>query len=594
MRRILSVVLFTLFVQTTIAQQPLGVSVQGVITQRGSDEVVWGASVELRKEGGNTALYGAVTGPDGKFAFPSVPAGRYQLLATSPGYVPAEYGQKRMKGAGLPLIVEPGRPISDIRLDMVQTGAISGRVTDAFGQPIAIADVFALKSSYQEGQRILTQTLSAKTDERGEFRMFWLTPGTYYVNVVVPDGTNQASLIMNADGFDNGNSVMGVRTILRDVLSHPIGTGAGENEAHVPIYFPSTPNPQQARAIEVRAGDDIHGINLIAGVVRTFHIRGTVAGFAPGGTAQAQGRLIPLDPAWPPVAFQIDFSTGKFDASRVVPGPYILYVQMRPSPQATPSDVTWASLPLEVGQQDVDNLAITTRSGISLPGKVVVDGQPAGAPTSLAAGLFLGMRPDPLVTQLAPSPSTRVSNDGTFILSGAIAGNYRMYAPPLLNPNNPQLISGLPPAPSSLANSYVKAIRVGGADVLDSGVHLTSTEGLTMEIVLGINAGAIEGRVVRGGQPAAEVTVGILPNAVTARGFRTDMHKTTLTDAFGKFQFHGLPPGDYKVFAWEEADKDAIMDLDFVRGYEERGTRLEIGDGDRKSIELNVIPARTP
>jgi len=88
------------------------------------------------------------------------------------------------------------------------------------------------------------------------------------------------------------------------------------------------------------------------------------------------------------------------------------------------------------------------------------------------------------------------------------------------------------------------------------------------------------------------VTVGMLPNAATARGYRTDMHKTTLTDASGHFQLRGLPPGDYKVFAWEEADKDAIMDLDFVRGYEEKGTRFEISDGEKKTVELNVIPAR--
>src|SRR6185436_14665457 len=100
------------------------------VTQRGSDDVVWGATVELRKEGGNTALYGALTGIDGKFAFPSVPAGRYQLVATSPGFVPAEYGQKRMKGPGLPLVVVAGQAMPGLRVEMVPTGAISGRVTD--------------------------------------------------------------------------------------------------------------------------------------------------------------------------------------------------------------------------------------------------------------------------------------------------------------------------------------------------------------------------------------------------------------------------------------------------------------------------------
>jgi hypothetical protein len=594
MKRLLPLFWIALLLQTAIAQVAPGVPVQGIVTQMGSNEVVWGASVELRKEGGNTALYGALTGVDGKFAFPSVPAARYQLIATSPGFVPAEYGQKRMKGAGLPLVVVSGQDMPNLRLEMVPTGAISGRVTDPYGQPIAIADVFVLKSSYQEGRRILTQFLSAKTDERGDFRLFWLTPGTYYLNVVVPDGTNQADLIMNSENINPATSIIGVRTILRDVLSRPIGTGAAENEAHVPIYYPSTTNPQQARAIEVRPGEDIRGIYITAGVVRTFHVRGVVSNFVAGAGMQGQTRLIPTDPAWPPMQTQLDSNTGKFDYGRVVPGSYILYVQVRPPGATSPADALWATMPLEVREQDVDNLTLVPRAGINLTGKVVLDGQPAGTLTSLVGGLFLGMRPDPLVTQQAPSPSTRVSPDGTFVLAGAIAGNYRVYAPPLLSPNNPALLSGLPPSPPGLENSYVKSIRVGGADVLDSGVRLIPVEGLSMEIVLGTNAGILEGHVMRDGKPAADVTVGMLPNASSARGYRTDMHRTILTDTSGHFQLRGLPPGDYKIFAWEDADKDAIMDLDFVRGYEEKGTRIEIADGDKRSIELNVIPARVP
>jgi len=592
MKRLLPVALVAMLVQTAIAQTSGGIPLQGIVTQRGSDEVVWGATVELRKEGGTTALYGALTGVDGKFAFPSVAAGRYQLIATSPGYVPAEYGQKRMKGAGLPLVVASGQAMPDLRMEMVPTGAISGRVTDPYGQPIAIADVFVLKSSYQEGQRILTQFLSAKTDERGEFRLFWLTPGTYYLNAVVPDTPNQADVIMNSENVNLATSIIGVRTILRDVLSRPIGTGAAENESHVPVYYPSTTNPQQARPIEVRPGEDIRGIYITAGVVRTFHVRGVVSNFVAGAGMQGQTRLIPTDPAWPPSQTPLDSNTGKFDYSRVVPGSYILYAQVRPPGATSPADALWATMPLEVREQDIDNLTLVPRAGVNLPGRVVVDGLPGDNRPLSTGGLFLGMRPDPLVTQQAPSPSTRVSPDGTFVLAGAIAGNYRVYAPPLLSPNNPALLGGLPPPPPGLENSYVKSIRVGGTDVLDSGVRLIPVEGLSMEIVLGTNAGILEGRVTRDGKPAADVTVGMLPNTASARGYRTDMHRTILTDASGHFQLRGLPPGDYKIFAWEDADKDAIMDLDFVRGYEEKGTRLEIADGDKKSIELIVIPAR--
>jgi hypothetical protein len=592
MKYLLPVAMVAIFIQSATAQTSNGVPLQGIVTQRGSDEVVWGASVELRKEGGTSALYGALTGVDGKFAFPSVSPGRYQLVATSPGYVSAEYGQKRMKGAGLPLVVTAGQAMPGLRIEMVPTGAISGRVTDPYGQPIAIADVFVLKSSYQEGQRILTQVLSAKTDERGEFRLFWLTPGTYYLNVVVPDTPNQADVIMNAENINPPNSLIGVRNILRDVLSRPIGSGAAENESHVPVYYPSTTNPQQARPIEVRPGEDIRGVYITVGVVRTFHVRGVVSSFVAGAGMRGQTRLVPTDPAWPPLETPVDSNTGKFDYGRVVPGAYILYVQVRPPNATSPADVQWATMPLEVREQDVDNLTLDPRAAINLPGKVVVDGQPVKGAGPSTGGLFLGMRPDPLITQQAPSPSTRVSPDGTFVLAGAIAGHYRVYAPPLLSPNNPALLGGLPPAPAGLENSYIKSIRVGGADVLDNGVRLVPVEGLTMEIVIGTNAGILEGQVTRDGKPAADVTVGMLPNTTSARGYRTDMHRTILTDASGHFQLRGLPPGDYKIFAWEDADKDAIMDLDFVRSYEEKGTRLEIADGEKKNIELNVIPAR--
>jgi hypothetical protein len=52
-----------------------------------------------------------------------------------------------------------------------------------------------------------------------------------------------------------------------------------------------------------------------------------------------------------------------------------------------------------------------------------------------------------------------------------------------------------------------------------------------------------------------------------------------------------IPRAAYEVFAWEDADKDAIMDLDFVRSHEERGTRVDVVEGDRKAVDLTVIPA---
>jgi len=116
-------------------------------------------------------------------------------------------------------------------------------------------------------------------------------------------------------------------------------------------------------------------------------------------------------------------------------------------------------------------------------------------------------------------------------------------------------------------------------------------EALNMEVVLGVNAGAVEGRVLNDrNQPVADAVVGLLPAVASARGFRTDMYKTTSTDSAGKFEIRGLPPGEYKLFSWEDIDKGAIIDQDFMRVYESLGKTIHIGEGEKPSLDLAVIP----
>ena len=60
---------------------------------------------------------------------------------------------------------------------LTTTAAISGRVYGASGEPLGNVDVSALKPSYQDGRRILTAVQTMRTDDRGEYRLFWLPPG---------------------------------------------------------------------------------------------------------------------------------------------------------------------------------------------------------------------------------------------------------------------------------------------------------------------------------------------------------------------------------------------------------------------------------
>jgi hypothetical protein len=55
---------------------------------------------------------------------------------------------------------------------------------------------------------------------------------------------------------------------------------------------------------------------------------------------------------------------------------------------------------------------------------------------------------------------------------------------------------------------------------------------------------------------------------------------------------HGLAPGNYKLFGWEGVETEAWEDPDFLKEYEDQGQPINVEDGDEKSIDLKLIPAK--
>ena len=83
--------------------------------------------------------------------------------------------------------------------------------------------------------------------------------------------------------------------------------------------------------------------------------------------------------------------------------------------------------------------------------------------------------------------------------------------------------------------------------------NLTSGAGGQVEIVLGQNAGVIEGVVQNEKQqPAAGATVVLIPQS--GRRDHLQLYKNASTDQHGRFTLKNLEPGDYKLFAWEDVE----------------------------------------
>ena len=49
-------------------------------------------------------------------------------------------------------------------------------------------------------------------------------------------------------------------------------------------------------------------------------------------------------------------------------------------------------------------------------------------------------------------------------------------------------------------------------------------------------------------------------------------------------------PGDYTLFAWESVEGEAYYNPEFLKSYEGQGSALRVGEGERKSVRVDVIP----
>jgi protocatechuate 3,4-dioxygenase beta subunit len=565
----LKALLILLLVQAVPAQEPAAASVRGVVINRETGRPVADAAVELHSVRPASPARVTTSDAEGRFVISRLAAGSYRLNARRSGYVGAEYGQNGIHGPGVEFPLAAGQSLT-VRIAMTPTGSIGGRITDRNGQPVGNARVQAFRAAYPDGQRVLTGVKEILSNDLGEYRLFWLSPGSYFVGVRVPDGPMGVTVLMNPAGTDS-RGLYEARAQIGPVATTPVGSGSAEGEAHVPVFFPGSANVLLAKPLDVRPGDDIRGIDITAVPVRTQRVRGVLSngssGQPPG--ANAQVRLLPVTAgAGPEYQVQADPGTGIFEAPRVVPGSYIVMATI-----GGPNGVR-ARGDLEVRDRAVENLSLVAAASPSVPVRVTFEGQ------GPVAGLRVTLRADPFVAGV-PSPATAVSAEGQGTLAGVLPGSYRLYVPPLLNPRS----AAVPTIPEALRNLYVKSARLGGVDVLNDGLRLGGPVDGALEIIVGSTPGRVSGRVT---PAAAGVAVVVVPDE--NRAFRTDRYGFAVTDAGGQFQLPAIPPGRYRLFAWADVAADAWTDPDFIRTYETQGKPLTIAEGDAHTIELTVIP----
>jgi hypothetical protein len=347
-----------------------------------------------------------------------------------------------------------------------------------------------------------------------------------------------------------------------------------ERPRYVPIYFPGTPDQQSATPIEVRAGADFGGVNVVVAPMRPRHVRGFVVDGSTGKPGEnAQVRLSAQDPILVREnETRIDPNTGQFDFV-LLPGSHTLI-------GSSGVGVGYASV--QVRDADIENVVIRTMPPFDIKGRISADSE--SVTSADLEKLRLSLRREPPVQGTSPSSYSFPLPTGAFTLAAG-AGEYRVSVTPLLNlsmgPTGPPGST----LPKSLEGAYVKSIRLGNADVLNAGLRVESPPAVPLEIVIGTNAGALEGTVVDDrGRTAADIAVVLVPDVRA----RTDLFKSAVSDSSGRFRFDRLPPGGYKLFAWQEVENGSWFDPEFLRSQENRGHAIRIAEGGMERLQMQV------
>ncbi len=522
--------------QENPATPPKTGSVVGVAVDEKSGDGIARVRIVLRRdqEGG----IGEVTSVDGKFTLRDVEPGTYTLSAERVGWVVA-------RGQSPTVTVQAGQATSDVKLKLRRTGAVSGRILDADGDPVSGVNV--LVSSTRANRNAPAANGYAVTNDRGEYRIFNLEPDGYRVSATyTPPSRND-----------------GVR------MQRPANADAAAGgEAHPTVYYPATIDARQAAVVTVEPGAELNGFDLQLVRVHGVRVRGRVTMPSTGGPPPLLQMVVlsPIgqrDASGQGHSLVIRDPNGEFEFSGVMPGAYRLQVeaagingQQQMSGRRT----------LEVGASDLEGIEIAPGQPAELKGRVTA---PEGRKLPPGLMVMLGSRE---VGDRQGGGLAQVGVDGAFTMPQVAPGEYDV------------LIGS---TTKSEDDSYVHAIRIGDTDALADGLHVGEGPLALLDIVLKANGGTAE-CVVKDdkGEPVPDASILVAPD--TPRHRQAALFGDCRTQADGTCKVLGIAPGEYHVYAFPAGTEIDHRDPDALKPFEKHGEAVKFAEGERKSVNLKI------
>src|SRR5262245_11175620 len=509
--------------------KPGTATIRGRVLADGTNAPV--GRVEIRLTAADSpSTKSAVTDGNGRYELTNLPAGKFGLTASKPNYVSISYGQTRPRGVGQTIELAEGQALANVNFTLQRGGAISGRILDEFGDPVTDVQVMVMRSQFMNGERRLAPSggRPSQTNDLGDFRIFGLAPGPYYLTATL-------RTVMFGDSDDRSG--------------------------YAPTYYPGTGSMAEAQRITVVAGQTMTGINMTLLPVRTAKISGkAIDGDGKpmvGGMVMAMERSGAMFMAVrSPGQIRPD---GSFTVSGVTPGNYTLRVGMPGAPDMG------ATANVTVTDGDVNDVQLITAKPATIRGRVLVDtgATPPGAST---LRLFLSS-----VEPMMGGGQATVKDDFTFEFRSS-PGHYliRMFAGPD-------------------SDWHLHAVRHHGLDVTDSGIEVASNGSVSdVEVEVTSKPTGATGKVLDdSGQPVRDAWVVLFSQDQQRWGSPTRFVGAGRPNLNNVYTVQ-VPAGEYFAVALTDVEQGEWNDPDFLAPLRDRAVRVTVADGAKTNLDLKL------
>jgi protocatechuate 3,4-dioxygenase beta subunit len=398
-------------------------SIEGVVVDQGTGSPVARARA-LLAEGRSVDPKEALSvtaDANGRFIISGVTPGVYRLFVGHPDYVPSEYGQRLPGGSGTLIVATAGEVI---RADVSLTPAASiyGKVANQHGAPVPRFVVKAFRAHYERGERVFRGGQYAITEESGEFRIFGLAPGWYFLTAVPAE--EYSALPLNAG-----------------LMNWPAYYGGATEDDSTPFFL----LPRSA----FDAG------TLVAPEGMPTRVRGMAVNAATGKADPAARVVLGRQRRWGVETAGLAapaLKTGFFELAGAAPGNYVIDA-------VTPALAGSASF--QARGEDIDDLKVLLYPRVSLKGRVRGPGMAKRDLSAILPRLRVVL--DTGRTTIEAAADSR----GVFTLVNVPVGAYRVS------------LAGVP------ANVFLKKALSGSVDVLEKGILVVPKSNAPVEIEIG-------------------------------------------------------------------------------------------------------------